>query len=135
MMESTIERAQTASGKKATLYGPKGVEHSLFTGKKITNETMITSTIRQAQKNIIARAQVAATIKPMPNDRVPIRPNTMTGKNLTEKLNKFASKFTVFRNQIMVEFKSKLTKIPSGAGSKQTNGEDGCNTSAQAEST
>ena len=35
----------------------------------------------------------------------------------------------------MAEFKSKLTKILSGAGSKQTNDKDGHNTIAQAEST
>ena len=116
-MESTIKRAWIASGKRATLYGPKGVEHSLFTGKKIKIDTMIASTIRQAQKNIITRAQAAATVKPMPNDRVPMGPNTMTGKNLTEELNKFAAEFTVFRNRIMAEFKIKLTKILSGAGS------------------
>ena len=35
----------------------------------------------------------------------------------------------------MAEFKSELTKILSGARSKQTDGKDGCNTIAQAEST
>ena len=59
-MENTIERAQIASGKRAFLYGPKGVEHSLFTGNKTTNETRIASTIRRAQENIIATAQGAA---------------------------------------------------------------------------
>ena len=134
-MEGTIEREQIASGKRATLYGSEGVEHSLFTDKKITNETMISSTIKQAQENIIARAQVAATVNPMPNDRVPMGPNTMTGKNLTEELNQFAAEFTVFHNQIMSVYKNELTKILSGAGSKQTDGKGGHNTIAQAEST
>ena len=47
-MKCTIERAQIASVKRATLYGPKGVEHSLFISNETTNETRIASTIRQA---------------------------------------------------------------------------------------
>ena len=59
----------------------------------------------------------------------------MNGKSLTEELNQFAAKFTVFCNQIMADFKSELTTILSGARSKQTDGEGGHNTIAHAEST
>ena len=134
-MESTIARAQNASGKRATLYGHKGVEPNLLTSKNLADRTMIASTIRIAQENIIARTQVAATVKPNHNGKVSMELNTMNGKSLTEELNQFAAEVTVVRNQIMEDFKNELTKILSGAGSEQTDGKGEYNIIAQAEGT
>jgi hypothetical protein len=56
------------------------------------------STIRKAQANTIARAQVSAAVKPTLNDRISVEPNTLTEKNLTEELSRFAAEFIVVCN-------------------------------------